>query len=319
MNCGHLTGTRFGVVESDQRPLPGAEQAGAAPGRDQAAVPVGADLHLADGGRTNGLPRDPELGVHLVPVGLVLALAARAGDPPVDRAHGGDPVALGELGRLADEDAVGVGEDQRLVVELALGPGRDRDLVEGRGRRRSGRPAARRRAVTPSASSRSTVAGSGRAPAAARTRTRAPRRRSRPRRAGSRPAGSPRSRAARARRRAGMRVWIGRARAVRVEIARREVAVRGGDQPALRRESFRYARVNLCGWSWKALRPSGATRAAQTRPGRPRFWRDALRRRMLALADLIAAARGEPGDHLLVGRRLLGPGPASGLGRCWRS
>ena len=25
-------------------------------------------------------------------------------------------------------------------------------------------------------------------------------------------------------------------------------------------------------------------------PGRPRFWRDALRRRMLALADLIAAA-----------------------------
>ena len=30
--------------------------------------------------------------------------------------------------------------------------------------------------------------------------------------------------------------------------------------------------------------------AVGKRPGRPRFWRDALRRRMLALADLIAAA-----------------------------
>ena len=126
-----LVGDDAGVEEAHERVLPGAEEAGAAAGADQAAVPVGADLHLADGGLDEGAVLDPEQLVHPAPVGLALALAARARDPAIDRAHGGDPIALGELRGLAGEDAIGVGEDERFVVELALRPRRHRDLVEG--------------------------------------------------------------------------------------------------------------------------------------------------------------------------------------------
>ena len=135
-----------GVEELRQRVLPGGEQPGAAPRSrpGRCSSRRGSPSARPWCGRRGGSVT-PSAVVHLLPVGLALALAARAGDPAVDRPHRGDPVALGELERLAGEDAVGVGEDEGLVVELALGPGRDRDLVEGRRRRRSGRPGARRR------------------------------------------------------------------------------------------------------------------------------------------------------------------------------
>ena len=206
MNCGQ----RFCTISASKRrpsaSLPGAEQPGAAPHRDQAAVPVGADPHLPDRRLDERPLADPELGVHLAPEGLVLALAAWS------RRSGGRPGAPRRPSRPSASSAGSPRKTQSVSVKTRVSWSSSRSaqaetltlLKVGMLRealdQRLGDHASRRapRGARPSPARAGSRAGGRR-----RRPARRPGRR--PRRAGSRPAASPRSRACRARRRSGRR------------------------------------------------------------------------------------------------------------------
>ena len=184
------------VVEPLQRRLPGPEQAGAAPDGDQAAVPVGADLHVADGGpheRAGSRSRAPRTSS---------ASTARPCPCRASRRSAGRRAASPRPSRPRRARSARPGTTQSVSVKTRVSWSSSRSAQPQTGTLlkvgQSAKPVDQRlvdeRAAELARGARPSRPRAG-SPGGGRTRRRATRRASRPRRAGSRRAGSPRSRA----------------------------------------------------------------------------------------------------------------------------